>query len=71
MLLGCKDKAIALILRNLIQTSYFRVIVVDDVDSVECCGALKVKIIICKMLHLFDRSLFRIVLFRVTFNDLR
>lgn len=30
------------ILRNLIQTSYFRVVVVEDVDSVECCGALKV-----------------------------
>lgn len=30
------------ILRDLIQTSYFRVVVVEDVDSVECCGALKV-----------------------------
>uniref|UniRef100_A0A0C9Q0M7 glycerol-3-phosphate dehydrogenase (NAD(+)) n=2 Tax=Fopius arisanus TaxID=64838 RepID=A0A0C9Q0M7_9HYME len=25
----------------MIQTSFFRVVVVDDVDSVECCGALK------------------------------
>lgn len=32
------------ILRDLIQTSYFRVVVVEDVDSVECCGALKVNI---------------------------
>lgn len=33
------------ILRDLIQTSYFRVVVVEDVDSVECCGALKVNIL--------------------------
>lgn len=33
------------VLRDLIQTSYFRVVVVEDVDSVECCGALKVIII--------------------------
>ncbi|XP_032674165.1 glycerol-3-phosphate dehydrogenase [NAD(+)], cytoplasmic-like [Odontomachus brunneus] len=39
--IGCKDKAMAPILRDLIQTSYFRVVVVEDVDSVECCGALK------------------------------
>ncbi|XP_025994576.1 glycerol-3-phosphate dehydrogenase [NAD(+)], cytoplasmic isoform X3 [Solenopsis invicta] len=39
--IGCKDKAMAPVLRNLIQTSYFRVVVVEDVDSVECCGALK------------------------------
>ncbi|KAJ8667171.1 hypothetical protein QAD02_008833 [Eretmocerus hayati] len=39
--IGCKDKAKAPILRDLIQTSYFRVVVVEDVDSVECCGALK------------------------------
>lgn len=30
------------VLRDIIQTSYFRVVVVEDVDSVECCGALKV-----------------------------
>ncbi|XP_058795215.1 glycerol-3-phosphate dehydrogenase [NAD(+)], cytoplasmic-like [Phymastichus coffea] len=39
--IGCKDKAKALVLRDIIQTSYFRVVVVADVDSVECCGALK------------------------------
>ncbi|XP_011875108.1 PREDICTED: glycerol-3-phosphate dehydrogenase [NAD(+)], cytoplasmic-like isoform X2 [Vollenhovia emeryi] len=39
--IGCKDKKMAPILRNIIQTSYFRVVVVEDVDSVECCGALK------------------------------
>ncbi|XP_012140273.1 glycerol-3-phosphate dehydrogenase 1 isoform X2 [Megachile rotundata] len=39
--IGCKDKTMGPILRDLIQTSYFRVAVVDDVDTVECCGALK------------------------------
>ena len=39
---GCKDKTIGTILRDIIQTSYFRVVVVEDADSVECCGALKV-----------------------------
>ncbi|XP_020300218.1 glycerol-3-phosphate dehydrogenase [NAD(+)], cytoplasmic-like [Pseudomyrmex gracilis] len=39
--IGCKDKAMAPLLRDLIQTLYFRVVVVEDVDSVECCGALK------------------------------
>lgn len=34
----------ASILRDIIQTPYFRVVVVEDVDSVECCGALKVTI---------------------------
>lgn len=43
--LGCKDKAMAPVLRDLIQTSYFRAVVVTDVDSVECCGALKVTIL--------------------------
>ncbi|CAL1678379.1 unnamed protein product [Lasius platythorax] len=39
--IGCKDKTKAPLLRALIQTSYFRIVVVEDVDSVECCGALK------------------------------
>lgn len=29
--------------RDLIQTEYFRVVVVDDVEAVEVCGALKVR----------------------------
>jgi glycerol-3-phosphate dehydrogenase (NAD+) len=33
------------ILRDIIQTEYFRVVVVNDVEAVEMCGALKVKII--------------------------
>jgi glycerol-3-phosphate dehydrogenase (NAD+) len=32
------------LLRDIIQTHYFRVVVVDDVEAVEMCGALKVGI---------------------------
>jgi hypothetical protein len=42
LLPGCKNKHIAPVLRDIIQTEYFRVVVVDDVDTVEVCGALKV-----------------------------
>lgn len=40
--IGCRDKRLAPLLRDLIQTDYFRVVVVDDEDAVEICGALKV-----------------------------
>ena len=40
--LGCKDKALAPILRDCIQTPNFRVVVVEDCEAVEVCGALKV-----------------------------
>lgn len=40
--LGCRDKKIGKILKDVIQTDYFRVSVVDDVEAVEACGALKV-----------------------------
>jgi len=39
---GCKDKAAGSLLRDITQTDYFRVVVVDDVETVEVCGALKV-----------------------------
>ncbi|XP_015367827.1 PREDICTED: glycerol-3-phosphate dehydrogenase [NAD(+)], cytoplasmic isoform X1 [Diuraphis noxia] len=39
--IGCKDKKIGQILKDVIQTDYFRVSVVDDVEAVEICGALK------------------------------
>lgn len=39
--IGCKDKKMAPILRDLFQTPNFRVVVSDDVDAVEICGALK------------------------------
>ncbi|XP_071055538.1 glycerol-3-phosphate dehydrogenase [NAD(+)], cytoplasmic isoform X3 [Onthophagus taurus] len=39
--IGCRDSRVAPYLRDIIQTSYFRVVVVDDEDAVEICGALK------------------------------
>ncbi|XP_050297873.1 glycerol-3-phosphate dehydrogenase [NAD(+)], cytoplasmic isoform X1 [Anthonomus grandis grandis] len=39
--IGCKDATAGPVLRDIIQTSYFRVVVVDDEDTVEVCGALK------------------------------
>lgn len=40
-IIGCKDKRLAPVLRDLIQTSNFRVVVVEDCETVEVCGALK------------------------------
>lgn len=40
--IGCRDSRVAPLLKDLIQTDYFRVVVVDDEDAVEICGALKV-----------------------------
>lgn len=40
--LGCRNQIVGSLLKNLIQTDYFRVNVVDDVEAVEVCGALKV-----------------------------
>ncbi|KAK4311923.1 hypothetical protein Pmani_016611 [Petrolisthes manimaculis] len=39
--IGCRDVEVGKMYRNLIQTDYFRVVVVDDVEAVEVCGALK------------------------------
>lgn len=39
--IGCKDITIGKTLRDMIQTDNFRVVVVDDSDAVEICGALK------------------------------
>uniref|UniRef100_U5EKF5 Glycerol-3-phosphate dehydrogenase [NAD(+)] n=1 Tax=Corethrella appendiculata TaxID=1370023 RepID=U5EKF5_9DIPT len=39
--IGCRDMKVAQIFRDLFQTDNFRVVVVDDVDAVEVCGALK------------------------------
>ncbi|KAL3276438.1 hypothetical protein HHI36_011821 [Cryptolaemus montrouzieri] len=39
--IGCRDRKIGSMLRDIIQTEYFRVVVVDDEDTVEICGALK------------------------------
>jgi glycerol-3-phosphate dehydrogenase (NAD+) len=40
--IGCRDTKQGPLLRDIIQTDYFRVVVVDDEDTVEICGALKV-----------------------------
>ncbi|VVC41844.1 Hypothetical protein CINCED_3A017644 [Cinara cedri] len=39
--IGCRDQNLGKILKAIIQTDYFRVSVVDDVEAVEICGALK------------------------------
>lgn len=39
--IGCRDKRLAPLLRDIIQTDNFRVNVVEDTDAVEICGALK------------------------------
>lgn len=39
--IGCRDMKQAGIFRDLFQTPNFRVVIVDDADAVEICGALK------------------------------
>ncbi|XP_012283030.1 glycerol-3-phosphate dehydrogenase [NAD(+)], cytoplasmic-like [Orussus abietinus] len=39
--IGCKDKRLAPLLRDATQTDNFRVVVVEDAEAVEVCGALK------------------------------
>lgn len=39
---GCKDRAYGPMLKELMQTTNFRVTVVEESDVVEICGALKV-----------------------------
>jgi glycerol-3-phosphate dehydrogenase (NAD+) len=39
---GCKDPELGRVLKELFQTSYFRIVVVPDEETVELCGALKV-----------------------------
>ena len=57
--IGCKDKKLSSILRDLIQTDYFRVVVVDDTETVEVCGALKVSFLFTLQTgnHFFTRHL--------------
>lgn len=40
--IGYTDKKHAEVLRDMMQADHFRVVVVDDVNTVEICGALKV-----------------------------
>ncbi|KAI0227012.1 Glycerol-3-phosphate dehydrogenase [NAD(+)], cytoplasmic [Lamellibrachia satsuma] len=39
--IGCSNEANGKVLKDMFQTSYFRITVVDDVQTVEMCGALK------------------------------
>ncbi|XP_014669663.1 PREDICTED: glycerol-3-phosphate dehydrogenase [NAD(+)], cytoplasmic-like isoform X1 [Priapulus caudatus] len=39
--IGCKDKDVGVMLKEMCQAPYFRVAVVDEVEAVELCGALK------------------------------
>lgn len=39
--IGCRDKELAHLLKDLIETDNFKVSVVDDIETVEICGALK------------------------------
>lgn len=41
--LGCKDQTQGQLLKKLMQTPNFRITVVQEVDTVEICGALKVR----------------------------
>jgi glycerol-3-phosphate dehydrogenase (NAD+) len=54
VLLGCKDKEMGPLFRDIIQTDYFRVVVVDDVETVEVCGALKVSVCLVIYFHLME-----------------
>ncbi|GIY33198.1 glycerol-3-phosphate dehydrogenase, cytoplasmic [Caerostris darwini] len=39
--IGCKDSQTGQMLKNLMQTDYFRIAVVEDIHTIEVCGALK------------------------------
>eukprot|EP00057_Strongylocentrotus_purpuratus_P019141 XP_011673615.1 PREDICTED: LOW QUALITY PROTEIN: glycerol-3-phosphate dehydrogenase [NAD(+)], cytoplasmic [Strongylocentrotus purpuratus] len=39
--IGCKDKEKGILLKKLFEVDYFRVVVVEDENTVELCGALK------------------------------
>ena len=51
-IIGCSDKANGKMLKKLFQTPYFRIVVVDDVQTVEMCGALKVYLLIPTLTYL-------------------
>ena len=41
---GIKDEEKGAMLKRLFQADYFRIVVCDDDDTVEVCGALKVRL---------------------------
>ena len=44
VLVGCKDAQMGQTLKELMQMPYFRMVLVDDEETVELCGALKVSV---------------------------
>ncbi|KAK2177226.1 hypothetical protein NP493_612g01066 [Ridgeia piscesae] len=48
--IGCSDLEHGKILKDLFQTSYFRITVVDDVQTVEMCGALKTILFVASLI---------------------
>lgn len=44
---GAKVLADGLVVKRLLQTEYFRLVVVEDAPTVEICGALKASTILC------------------------
>jgi len=54
---GCKNKDMGKVLKEIFQTPYFRVVIVSDEESVELCGALKVRhLIISFIMQLAAKS---------------
>ena len=41
---GCKNKEMGQVLKDCFHTDYFRIVVVEDNNTVEICGALKVSV---------------------------
>ena len=44
---GCADEEMGQMFKSLFETPYYRCTVVEDVRTVECCGALKVVLLSC------------------------
>ena len=42
---GIKDRSQGLLLKKMFQADYFRIVVCEDEDTVELCGALKVHLL--------------------------
>ena len=59
---GCSNAEHGKVLKDLFMTSYFRITVVDDVQTVEMCGALKVKVLllcVCVCVCVSEKTMFR------------
>jgi glycerol-3-phosphate dehydrogenase (NAD+) len=62
--IGSKDPAKGMLLKEALQTSYFRIVVVPDAEVVESCGALKVSVIYMNLIETTNLS-FKYLLFSV------